>query len=570
MSDFRSPEEKQAENKRMMLAMGISMLVVLVWSSLFPPPAPVAQPVPADDVKVAAVDEAAPNTDSGTADQPASPSAAKPAAAPPVVPAKQAPVDTEPAIAEQSLELEDGRRLVRLSNRGAQPVAIELIDQAHQKIYREPGTEAERPKVDLAGNRLDFASLNLPGLNAEKTWKVAQANAESVVFTTRAGNLELRRSWTLAEHGLAHRLEIKAVAPAAGKAELSLSMQDPLLGGSMFSGPPDLPRSLCHDGQELKVMAASDLKDEDESRAGAPKPHFFGVDRNFFAVLFTGEEAHNCRLDLRSVSVEGHDKPVDVVIARAERSYDLAAGASLDWSNTLYLLPKSDDLLASIDPTLRDTIDFGIFKFIAQPMLWLLTFYFSLLGNYGFAIILLTFTVKLLLWPITDISFRSMARMKEIQPELSALREKYKADKQSLAQKQMELFKERGVNPAGGCLPMLLQIPVWFALYSTLRVAVELYGSPFIPGWLDDLTLADPYYILPVLLGVVFFMQQKLQPQMTDNPQQQMMMKVMPVMMTVFMVALPSGLVVYILVNTVLGIAHQFYAIKRDAKPAAA
>ena len=103
-------------------------------------------------------------------------------------------------------------------------------------------------------------------------------------------------------------------------------------------------------------------------------------------------------------------------------------------------------------------------------MLWLLTFYFSLLGNYGLAdAILLTFTVKLLLWPITDMSFRSMARMKEIQPELTALREKYKADKQMLAQEQMEMFKERGVNPAGGCLPMLLQIPVWFALYSTPR-----------------------------------------------------------------------------------------------------
>ena len=161
----------------------------------------------------------------------------------------------------------------------------------------------------------------------------------------------------------------------------------------------------------------------------------------------------------------------------------------------------------------------------------------------------LTFTVKILLWPITDMSFRSMARMKEVQPELSKIREKYAADKQMLAQKQMELFKERGVNPAGGCFPMLLQIPVWFALYSTLRVAVELYGSPFIPGWIDDLTLADPYYVLPVILGAVILVQQKVQPQMSDNPQQQMMMKVMPIMMTVFMIALPAGLVVYILVN---------------------
>jgi YidC/Oxa1 family membrane protein insertase len=246
-----------------------------------------------------------------------------------------------------------------------------------------------------------------------------------------------------------------------------------------------------------------------------------------------------------------------------------SGGSKSTWDAQVLIVPKSEGLLKATHPTLIDTIDFGIFKFLAAPMLWLLNWLFGVVGNYGIAIVLLTLIVKTLLFPITDMSYRSMAKMKEIQPELTKLRAKYESDRQMQAQKQMELFKEKGVNPAGGCLPMLLQIPVWFALYSTLRVAVELYGAPFIPGWIDDLTLSDPVYVMPLLLGVLFFFQQKLQPTPSDNPSQQMVMKIMPVMMTVFMIALPAGLVLYILFNTILGIAHQYYAIKRDQKPVA-
>ena len=554
MSEFRDPAQKQAENKRMMLAMAVSMAVLMLWNSLFPPP--VAEPQPPAEPAVAEQTQAAPSAPA------AKPSSETTPAQAPAPAAEQAP----PAVdfKEQTVTLEDHQRSVTLSSLGAQPTAVTLVDRAHGKIYREPGTEEDRPVVDLAKGRPDFAALSLEGLTPT-SWSQTQATERSVTYRAQTPTLDLKRTWNLSEHGLEHQLEVTARQTTQGAAALSLSMADPLLGGSMFSGPPDLPRSLCHSGEELTAEFASDLKDEQPK---LDKPYLFGVDRNFFAVVFTGGDAQGCSLSVRNGAPEGSGETLDVVVAQATKPFKLAAGQSMTWNNTLYLLPKSDDLLGSVDPKLRDTIDFGIFKFIAQPMLWLLTFYFSLLGNYGLAIILLTFTVKLLLWPITDMSFRSMARMKEIQPELTALREKYKADKQMLAQKQMEMFKERGVNPAGGCLPMLLQIPVWFALYSTLRVAVELYGSPFIPGWLDDLTLADPFYILPVVLGVVFFMQQKLQPQMSDNPQQQMIMKVMPVMMTVFMIALPSGLVIYILVNTILGIGHQYYAIKRDAQPA--
>ena len=552
MSDLSDPQKKAEDNRRMMIAFAISAVALLTWEMLFP-----SVPVPVAQEAKAPVSAAAP----AEASKPVAKAEAVKAPAAETEPVAEK-LPPRPAVKPETHLLENEALRVVISNVGARPSAVGLTDLAHNKPYREPGRDKDRPSVDLAADRADFGALTLPGLKADQVWEIRQRDLNSILLVTQAGSTELLREWKLTPHGLEHHLAINATAPAAGAARMSLSMIDPGTGGSIFSGPPDLPRALCHNGQELKASTGDELEDKDKEHASADAPIYFGVDRNFFLAAFAGEGFSNCSTAYRSVG-EGDDK-LDIVVVSAENSYQLNAGAKAEFSNLLYLLPKSDELLASVDEKLRDSIDFGMFKFIAQPMLWLLTFLFSVVGNYGVAIILLTLTIKVALWPITDMSFKSMARMKAIQPELNAMREKYKTDKQAMAQKQMELFKERGVNPAGGCLPMMLQIPVWFALYSTLRVAVELYGSPFIPGWLDDLTLADPYYILPVLLGGVFLVQQKVQPQMGDNAQQQMMMKVMPIMMTVFMIALPSGLVVYILINTVLGIAHQLYRQKKD------
>ena len=199
-----------------------------------------------------------------------------------------------------------------------------------------------------------------------------------------------------------------------------------------------------------------------------------------------------------------------------------------------------------------------MFSFLALPIRMLLLLLQGFVVNWGLAIILLTFVIKLILLPITQKGYESMEKMKRVQPKLKALQTKYENDKMKLAEEQMALFKAEGVSPLGGCLPMLMQMPIYFALYRTIWGSTELYNAPFVL-WIQDLSQRDPYYVLPVLMGGVMFIQQRLMPQAADNPQLQMVNKIMPIMFTGFMLFLPSGLVLYIFVNMLLSILQMLY-----------
>jgi len=232
------------------------------------------------------------------------------------------------------------------------------------------------------------------------------------------------------------------------------------------------------------------------------------------------------------------------------------------WPAMLYVGPKDLDQLDAVGSNLSDALDFGILSFISMPMLWLLRWFYPLTGSWALAIILLTVLLKLMLMPLTQKGFKQMQRMKDLQPKMADLKEKHEHDKEKLNKEIFALYKTEGVNPLGGCFPMLFQMPVYIALYQMLYAAVDLYKAPLF-GWVTDLTAPDPYYVLPVVLGITMFIQQKLSPQMSDNPQAKMMMYVMPVMMTAFMLFLPSGLVLYIFVNMVLTVIQQ-YTIQRQ------
>jgi YidC/Oxa1 family membrane protein insertase len=215
------------------------------------------------------------------------------------------------------------------------------------------------------------------------------------------------------------------------------------------------------------------------------------------------------------------------------------------------------------DPKLGQAVDFGWFAVIARPLLWILKFFQSGVRNWGLAIILLTIFVKLITLYWTQKSMRSMQGMAKLKPKITLLQEKYKDDKQRLNTEMMALYKANGVNPLSGCLPMLLQMPIWIALYSTLQVAVELYRMPFV-GWLNDLTAPDKYYVLPVVTGLLMFVQQKLSPTPQDNQQAKMMLYMMPIMFTGFTLFVPAGLTLYILTNTLLAMGHQIWMNRQD------
>jgi YidC/Oxa1 family membrane protein insertase len=231
------------------------------------------------------------------------------------------------------------------------------------------------------------------------------------------------------------------------------------------------------------------------------------------------------------------------------------------YSFELYLGPKDIDRLKEAEVGLEDSIDFWIVGILAKPMLNLLRWFHSLVGSWALAIIMLTILVKLALLYWTQKSFSQMQRMAKLKPMMDELKEKYGKDKERLNTEMMSLYKREKVNPLGGCLPMLLQMPIWIALYRTIYSSVELYQAP-LGGWIQDLSAADPYFVLPVILGASMFAQQKLTPTTMDSAQAKMMLYMMPIMFTVFMLFLPSGLNLYILVNTFLTMAQQFYLRK--------
>lgn len=233
----------------------------------------------------------------------------------------------------------------------------------------------------------------------------------------------------------------------------------------------------------------------------------------------------------------------------------------IDHTFKLYVGPKEYNLLKSLGLSLEKSIDYGMFFFLAIPFLQILIFFNRLFHNYGIAIIILTMIIKFVTLPLNSISMKSMKKMQKIQPEVLKIREKFKGDPQKMNAAVMELYKKNKVNPVSGCLPMLIQIPIFIALYKMLLVSIELKSSPFI-WWLQDLSEKDPYYITPILMGISMFIQQKMTPS-TADPTQQKIFMFMPIIFTFLFVNFPSGLVIYWLVNNILTIIHQFYLNKK-------
>lgn len=230
--------------------------------------------------------------------------------------------------------------------------------------------------------------------------------------------------------------------------------------------------------------------------------------------------------------------------------------------------PKRYSLLKKAEPGLIDTVDFGWFlfgriyliSFLAKFLFLILSNLFAHLGNYGFSIIMLTILIKLLFSPLTYLSYRSMHQMQQLQPEIKKLQAKFKDDRAQLNQAMMELYKERRINPLGGCLPVLVQIPVFVALYNILNNTVELRQAPFLL-WIHDLSLKDPYYVFPIIMGISMLIQTRLTPT-TPDPMQRRIMLFMPVVMTFFFLNFPSGLVLYWIVNNVLTIGQQYFTMR--------
>lgn len=241
-------------------------------------------------------------------------------------------------------------------------------------------------------------------------------------------------------------------------------------------------------------------------------------------------------------------------------AFSVAPGQSVVVSHKLFMGPKEIEILKAQGSSLEQSLNLGWFTVIAKPMLSAIKFFHKFTGNYGVAIIIITVILKILFFPLTHKSYKSMKEMGKLQPKMAALKEKYKNDKDAMNRAIMELYRDHKVNPLGGCLPMVVQIPVFFALYKALMFSIELRHAPFML-WITDLSDKDPYYVTPVIMGVTMFIQQKMTPSNMDEMQQKIMLG-LPVIFTFMFLSFPSGLVLYWLVNNVLTIAQQMYINK--------
>ncbi|HAS4358206.1 TPA: membrane protein insertase YidC [Vibrio cholerae] len=298
-----------------------------------------------------------------------------------------------------------------------------------------------------------------------------------------------------------------------------------------------------------KKYSFDDMKDRNLSAPNDVTVNWVAMIQHYFASAWIPRDEPQAQLYSRVINNLG-----DMGIRTPNKT--IANGDKAEFEATLWVGPKLQDQMAATAPNLDLVVDYGWLWFIAKPLHWLLSVIQTFVGNWGVAIICLTFIVRGAMYPLTKAQYTSMAKMRMLQPKLQAMRERIGDDRQRMSQEMMELYKKEKVNPLGGCLPILLQMPIFIALYWALMESVELRHSPFF-GWIHDLSAQDPYYILPLLMGASMFVIQKMSPTTITNPMQQKIMTFMPVMFTFFFLWFPSGLVLYWLVSNIVTLIQQ-------------
>jgi len=386
--------------------------------------------------------------------------------------------------------------------------------------------------------------------------------ANSAEFVSRQGPLLITKKFTFsADNGL-NTLEITALNTSAGPQQLTPWELRIGPGLATVKSEEKDNLKLCKADytfaeEGLKHPTLKELKDEPAQQNWI----WTGVNNRFFLAALAGPSFPDTR-PLRRLEKAG-DNPKAPLVVIPMPGVQLKAGETAAWTSSFYIGPKDYPTLQKLGLGLDRAVDFGFFSPLAKLANSALVYFYKLTGNYGAAIIILSLLIQLILTPLSFKSYKAMAVMKKIQPEMKSIQDRYKDDPQRMNQEIMGLYKRHGTNPLGGCLPMLLQIPVFFSLFTALRNSWNLNGAHFI-FWIKDLSAKDPYYVLPLIMGGVMFLQQHMNPQ-TSDPSQAAMMKWMPVIFTFMFLSFPSGLVLYWLINSTWGFAQSMYLQKKMA-----
>lgn len=529
------------ENKNMIIALVLSFAILFGWQYLFPTPKQEA-PVKASEQQVEMnMDDAAPKPEP------------KVAAVPEFIPDTARQVTVKTPLYTAVLNSQGG-----------------ILESFVLNGYKQT-IEPDSPNVDLVGKSAKhMAPLGII-LNGSPTWSkgewafdgsnetLSAEESKTLVFRGKLGNFHLERRIAFTGDSYLIKEEVKV-----------LNGGDANLGWLAFTAATESMSDVDNRYNLTKIsyLGPEGLEEEeskdDLEETGldvTAKLNWGAISSNYFMFALLPESSES------TMKGKVQDDIFRVVMGEPT-SFD--PGQEKTMGCSYYIGPLVQKQLDKAPANLSAAIDFGWFDVLAKPLLWVLNFCYKYVGNYGTAIIILTILIKLLFWPLSQKSYQSMAQMKKLQPMIAKLKEKHGDDKQKLNQETMALYKTYKVNPAGGCLPMVIQIPVFFGLYKALLEAIELRHAAFITHlpftdmvWLADLSAKDPFYITPLVMGATMFLQQKMSPTAGD-PTQAKIMLLMPVVFTFLFLNFPAGLVVYWLVNNVLSIAQQWMMMRQQ------
>ena len=489
---------------------------------------------------------------------------------------RRPPVDPAQRIAaERTATLETDEFVVTVTNLNT---AVRSVLLKGERYLDEDGAPTEVVTTDqevFLPLRLELGGVDMP---EDAVWELERRSEQAVRFTWEGNGVRVTRDLEVGAgpYQIWSKVTVDNLGDTPRSVRVAYTIHHYMRsedegGGFLARQSPKLSHGICVWGEEVTRI---DRELGISTRPGrpahgfGPDVAFAGTENTYFASVVAADGEHAERCQITASNRGGTAEEPDGSLFETRLIYprtEIAGGDQLELSTLAYLGPKDPDALETAGHHLSEVVDLGWFSAVAGYLVALLRIIQGYLGNWGLAIILMTVMVRIVLFPLTWKSFQSMARMRVLKPEMDRVNKLYKDDREKKGAAMMELYRKHKINPLGGCLPQLLQMPVWFAFYASLSTNVELYHANFILYW-TDLSAPDPYYSLPLLLGGLMFFQQKISPTTMDAAQAKMMMYFMPIMITSFMLFLPSGLCLYMVTNSVLGIGQQQWIHHRLGK----
>ena len=524
--------EQQDLNKRLLLALALSFLVFVGYSYLFPPKQTGMQ------IEQNTTHKPTPRTVTHQATSQNAPVASQQS------PLKSAPVATS-----------NSRRLATITSNTFKMTIDEFGRISQYQLLEKKYENEEGHKLQILGpkkvkpleirfadTKLNEEAFKVPYINSGTDKLDVRTQAETLTLTQKLSSLTVTKKITVNPDG-SYTVDVSTSSPAPyfitpGHRPMADSSRYMLVRGVLIKGADNI----------ITSIADGDAKGDEVFKQARIASAF---DRYVATMFYDFKQGMN-------VSILSVDKGDPLIFVKGAQASHFGG----------YIGPKEYTILKNINPELTDAIEFGWFTFLSKPFFKILLWIHGVIGNWGWAIILFTLLVKLTLFPLSYKGMMSMQKLKDLAPKMKDLKAKYKDDPAKLNAQMMEMYKKNGANPMGGCLPMLLQIPVFFALYRVLLNADELQGAMWIPGWIDNLSVADPYYILPVLMGASMWFQQRITPNNFTDPMQEKIFQFFPLIMAGMFIIMPfpSGLVLYWVVNNLFTIGQQYVINKAYAK----